>query len=126
MPEYVAVIKIPHREIRLPVTLTGTHEDYPEDYFRLEKNQSLLRQHLQEQGIYQIEDAQLKKLIDEWISDIKEGRKYSAIALDLLPDAITPPPTPIPPNSKPSDIFDYTPKPSPSISYESDTNQAEF
>ena len=126
MPEYIAVIKITNQEIRLSVTLTGTHEDYPEDYFRLEKHQSLLRQCLQEQGIYQIEDAQLKKLIDEWIGDIKEGRKYSAIALDLPPDAMTPPPTPIPPNSKPSDIFNYTPKSSPSISYESDTNQAEF
>ncbi|MCL1470931.1 hypothetical protein [Argonema antarcticum] len=126
MPEYIAVIKIFNKEIRLPVTLTGTHEDYPEDYFRLEKNQSLLRQRLQEQGIHQIEDAQLKKLIDEWIGDIKEGRKYSAIAIDLPPDAMTPPKTTIPPNAKPSDIFDYTPKSSPSIFYETDSNEAEF
>ncbi|MEW6498311.1 MAG: hypothetical protein AB1589_38295 [Cyanobacteriota bacterium] len=91
MPEYTVVVKIPNagnKEISCSINLIDSYEDYPEDYFRLDTNLSSLRETLQVRAARQVGDAHLKRLIDEWIRDIKEGRRRTIITLDLSSECI--------------------------------------
>ncbi|HBE20766.1 MAG TPA: hypothetical protein DEG17_01075 [Cyanobacteria bacterium UBA11149] len=122
MPEYTITLKIPNagnREISHSVFLADFYEDYPEDYFKIENNRSHLCQTIEAQSARQISKEQLKRLIDNWIQDIKQGRRRTTITLDLLPEGIpTPNRTPIT-TEFPTTTPTYQPppkKPNPSLS----------
>lgn len=117
MPEYTLLMKIPNagnKEYSYGVHLTDCYEDYPEDYFRIEQNRSHLCQTLQHQSGRTINNAQLKKLLEDWIGEIKLGRRRTTISLDLPPDGFAPPvaaavtatPAPPPLPKKPQVSFD--------------------
>lgn len=89
MPEYTLIVKIPNagnKEISYSVKLTGSYEDYPEDYFLLENSRSNICQALQTQSGRKLESQQLKWLINEWVHNIKEGRRNTNLSLELSED----------------------------------------
>ena len=91
MPEYTVTIKIPNagnKQIPYSVVLVDSYEDYPEDYFRIEENRLNLCQAIQNQSARQISQEQLKRLISEWIQEIKLGRRRTTIILDLVPEGM--------------------------------------
>lgn len=93
MPNYTVMIKIPNagnREISYSVDLTDSYEDHPEDYFRSPENRFQLCQTIQNQSARQLSPEQLTRVIQEWIEEIKQGRRQITIILDLSSQVIPP------------------------------------
>ncbi|MBR8826672.1 MAG: hypothetical protein DSM107014_01995 [Gomphosphaeria aponina SAG 52.96 = DSM 107014] len=94
MPEYTLTITIPsagNRKINYTLNLIGTHERYPEDFFRVQENRNHLSQTIQQQSARQLDKNQLNRIISDWTRDIKEGYRNTVITLNLAPDTLTSP-----------------------------------
>jgi len=121
MPQYTVAIKIPNagnREFTYSVKLTDSYEDYPEDYFKIKENRTMLSQTIQNQSGRQVSESQLKKIINDWVKEIKENRRNVTITLDLPPEGIpTPNQTPVstirPPVASTIPVSNPAPKPKP-------------
>jgi hypothetical protein len=86
MPEYTVLVIIPNsgnKEIAYSLEFTGTHEDYPEDYFAVEEHRSRLRNSLQEKTAMGVNDTKIDQLINTWIQDIKQGLHRTTIRLEM-------------------------------------------
>lgn len=133
MAEHKLVLIIPNasntKKVFHPIELEGSHESYPEDYFRNEENRSRLRQDLEDKSARQVSEAHLNQIITNLVSDIKSGYQPTTITLDLPPkENSTSKQTPvqsIPKKAKPSDIYNPPPK-KPTTSIESATNKADI
>lgn len=132
MAEHKLVLIIPNasnKKVFHSIDLEGSHESYPEDYFRNEENRSRLRQDLEDKSARQVSDAHLNQIITNLVSDIKSGYQPTTITLDLPPkENFTPKQTsnpPIPKEAKPSDIYNPPPK-KPTTSTETATNKADI
>jgi|GEM_PF-2168028 len=152
MPEYTLTITIPsagNRKINYTLNLIGTHERYPEDFFRVQENRNHLSQTIQQQSARQLDKNQLNRIISDWTRDIKEGYRNTGITLDLAPDTLTSPavfstvtqvhPNPVtfnppiaipkppikPPSTNPQPIPEL-PHPNPPLGKERELNQQAF
>lgn len=91
MPQYTLTITIPNagnRKVDYTLNLIDNHEIYPEDFFRLKENCDHLSQTIQQQSARKLDDNQIKRIISEWIRDIKQGYRNTDIILDLTPDTV--------------------------------------
>lgn len=85
MSEYTVKIKIPDagKEIPFSLTLNGSDESYPQDYFKREDVRSTLRQTIETQAHREVGQDKLKYIIDEWIQQIEKGRHIVTVKVDL-------------------------------------------
>ncbi|GAB1543731.1 hypothetical protein NUACC21_64070 [Scytonema sp. NUACC21] len=86
MAEYTVVVIIMNsgnKEISYSLDLTGTYEDYPEDYFQVTEHRAHLRNTLETKTARQVSDTQLHQVINTWMEDIKQGLHRSTIRLEL-------------------------------------------
>jgi hypothetical protein len=107
MPEFKVVLIISNddnKEVPYSLNLTGTYEDYPEDYFRVEANRIKMQAALQEEAERKVDSFHLKPIIDKWIGEIKEGKRRTTIRLNLPAEAPEPIPDPPMKKSTPADI----------------------
>ncbi|MFN6478275.1 hypothetical protein [Nostoc sp. DedQUE07] len=89
MPEYTLVIKIPfagNREFLYGTILNGSHESYPEDYFRVKENRQNLSRAIETESSRKISTSQLDRIVSLWILDIKQGYRRTTVALDMPTD----------------------------------------
>ncbi|MEH1798993.1 MAG: hypothetical protein V7L13_07445 [Nostoc sp.] len=89
MPEYTLVIKIPfagNREFLYGAILSGSHEIYPEDYFRVKENRQNLTRAIEAESSRKITSSQLDRIVSLWIIDIKQGYRRTTVALDMPTD----------------------------------------
>lgn len=99
MAEYKLVLIIPNagnKKVFHSIELKGSHESYPEDYFRNEENRVHLRQALQDKSSRQVSDAHLNQIVADLVHDIKSGYQPTTVTLDL------PPLTGFPPSQAPA------------------------
>ncbi|RCJ22385.1 hypothetical protein A6S26_21780 [Nostoc sp. ATCC 43529] len=93
MSEYTLVVRITqagNREINYSIELSGLDENYPDDYFRHEKNRLAISQAIEQQSARKVTSANLKSIISTWILDIKSGLHRTVVTLDLPPDISSP------------------------------------
>jgi hypothetical protein len=85
MPEYKILIKNPDggRDINFSVILTGSDEDYPQDYFKRENISSRLREAIKSQSYRDVSQENLKLVINEWLKEIKNNRRLTSIKVNL-------------------------------------------
>ncbi|MGK7883207.1 MAG: hypothetical protein AB4057_01105 [Crocosphaera sp.] len=121
MTQYKITIAIPNAgNKRIPITLDlGNQEDYPEDYFKQEKNVSPIKEEIEKQTLRNLTDSLLKKLIADIIQNIKLNRRSITVELDLpsaMPNSVSGTNTYSPAvTSPPSPSTPVTPKPRPRI-----------
>ncbi|MBD2775232.1 hypothetical protein [Iningainema tapete] len=122
MPQYTLIIKIPNagnKQISHTINLTETHEAYPEDYFEIQENKTNLHTTLQTKTARQITQTQLKQIIQQWTSDIKQNLRRTTIPINLPTEPPVPPTTPQP---KPP----LKPTPEPTTEKRAKNNKFEF
>jgi hypothetical protein len=85
MVEYRLVLKIKNTNeaYSYSLLLTPAQEDNPEIFFASAENRENMRNQLQKQSSYRINDSHLNMMIKTWIQDIKEGYRDSRISLHL-------------------------------------------
>ncbi len=86
MTEYELNIKIPNsgnKHIQYKENLTGSHESYPEDFFRIDTNREKIRKYIETQSQRAVSNKHLDQIIKQWIDDIKLGYSPSTVTLDL-------------------------------------------
>ena len=85
MTEYTIIVTIPKAgNKRVPILLDlGSQEDYPEDFFKQQKNVSLIKEEIEKQTVRNVTDPLLKKLISDIIQNIKLSRRSITVELDL-------------------------------------------
>lgn len=84
MAKYTLLMKIKdsNDEIKYSLDLHPDQENTPEQFFNPGVREKI-RSELQRESSYRINDIELKKIINTWIGDIKEGYRDSSICLDL-------------------------------------------
>ncbi|WP_445636555.1 hypothetical protein NSTC745_01477 [Nostoc sp. DSM 114161] len=93
MSEYTLVVRIPqagNREIKYSIQLSGLDENYPDDYFRHEKNRLAISQAIEQQSARKVSPTNLNSIVATWILDIKSGLHRTVVTLDLPPDVSSP------------------------------------
>ena len=85
MVEYRLVLKIQNtnEEYSYSLPLTPAQEDNPEIFFASAEIRENMRNQLQKQSSYIINDNHLNQMIKTWIQDIKEGYRDSRSSLHL-------------------------------------------
>ncbi|MEG4595412.1 hypothetical protein QUB00_26905 [Microcoleus sp. F8_C2] len=86
MAEYKLVVIIPNsgnKKVFHSIELRGSHESYPEDYFRNEKNRDALRKALAEKSSREVSDAHLNQIVADLVRDIKSGYQPTTLTLNL-------------------------------------------
>ena len=66
------------------VDLNQSSENRPEGFFNKDVCETM-RMELQRQSLCRIDNNALKRIVQNWIEDIKEGYRNSSLTLDLLP-----------------------------------------
>ncbi len=119
MTEYKIIITIPkagNKRVPIPLDL-GSQEDYPEDFFKQQKNVSLIKEEIEKQTVRKLTDPLLKKLISDIIQNIKLSRRSIVVELDLpseIPNSIPTTGTsssPVTSPLSPPTSTSFTPKP---------------
>ena len=85
MTTYTLIVEIPQagKEVQCEVTLTGSNENHPEDYFRQTANRQAVQSILKAKLERDIQDHHLDGLITQWIQAIKRGKTRLKRQLDL-------------------------------------------
>lgn len=85
MTTYTLIVEVPQagKEVQCEVSLTGSHENHPEDYFRKPANRQAVQSTLKTKLQRDIEAHHVDGLISQWMQGIKRGKTRLKRQLDL-------------------------------------------
>lgn len=82
MVKYTFNLKVGKDIYERAIDLQKEMEDLPERYFN-QSERERIREELQRKSSCRIDDSNMKRIVETWIEDIKEGYRHSELTLDL-------------------------------------------